>query len=647
MLSIVVPVYNARNKMHRTLESLRSIREHVPDHEVIFVDDCSNDGSYEYLSAKVKDEPNWYIFRTEHNSGSAAAPRNLGIEHARGEYLFFLDSDDEIICDGFAAAYNFGVSFKSDVVRTTLLLESPDGQETVANRVPQWAKKKSKQEKIAALVRHQSLTSSAFVKRELLLVEDIRFPENLRIGEDLLFSSKVLSVASKIDHRDKPAFKYIRHKNAGSSVTQSLKSNDFRDFLISWELAEEALAPVAVSFLEEHGFAALNYALRQYLWTKAEVLSERDFLTLSDFCKDHWEIISSYPLPPRLFELVRLALERNYEEFCAASTLRVLIAGHDLKFVAPIVDLFSEKYTVLIDKWEGHSVHDESQSRALLERSDYIWVEWLLGAAVWYSKEIKNHQKLVVRTHRTEMTADYGLQVCLDKVDKFIAIAPHTLADFADRFDIPRSQFRLIPNGFDIESYAQYPIDNRLHKIAMVGIVPKLKGFHRALRLLSRLREKHSDCTLSIYGKRPDEYDWVMRDEKQRDYYAACERFIDVHGLRDAIEYCGWADLRTEIGQYGFVLSLSDLEGMQVSPGEAYCAGALGVFRDWRGASECYPDEFVFHSEDEMLDFISLMQNPQEYERASFVGREFMLDNYSWEVVGKDIFALMDELQRT
>ncbi len=83
--SIVIPVYNVEQYIKRTLDNIFNQTE--KDFEVIVVDDGSTDKSIEI--AKKYDVK---IIKTKHVSVSEA--RNLGVKHAKGEYLIFLDSDD-------------------------------------------------------------------------------------------------------------------------------------------------------------------------------------------------------------------------------------------------------------------------------------------------------------------------------------------------------------------------------------------------------------------------------------------------------------------------------------------------------------------------------------------------------------------------
>lgn len=87
--SVIIPLYNKKNYICRTLDSV--LRQSFLDYEVIVVEDGSEDGSYEkvaaYGSEKIK------IIRQKNQGVSVA--RNNGIACARGEYIAFLDADDE------------------------------------------------------------------------------------------------------------------------------------------------------------------------------------------------------------------------------------------------------------------------------------------------------------------------------------------------------------------------------------------------------------------------------------------------------------------------------------------------------------------------------------------------------------------------
>ncbi len=87
LFSVVIPVFNRAELIRPTLDSV--LAQDAPDHEVLVVDDGSTDGTLDTLAT--------YGTRIrvleQKNSGPAVA-RNLGIQHARGDYIATLDSDD-------------------------------------------------------------------------------------------------------------------------------------------------------------------------------------------------------------------------------------------------------------------------------------------------------------------------------------------------------------------------------------------------------------------------------------------------------------------------------------------------------------------------------------------------------------------------
>ena len=90
--SVIVPVYNAENYLHKLVESV--LQQTYKDYELILVDDGSTDGSYALMQqyAKRYDQIKAY---TKENTGPGMT-RKFGFEKATGDLLFFVDSDDWI-----------------------------------------------------------------------------------------------------------------------------------------------------------------------------------------------------------------------------------------------------------------------------------------------------------------------------------------------------------------------------------------------------------------------------------------------------------------------------------------------------------------------------------------------------------------------
>lgn len=93
-LSILIPVYNVEAYLHECLESV--VLQILPGVEIITLDDCSTDGSHQLLQEFAEDSiVPITILRHEQNRGLSAA-RNTLLDNARGDYVWFLDSDDAL-----------------------------------------------------------------------------------------------------------------------------------------------------------------------------------------------------------------------------------------------------------------------------------------------------------------------------------------------------------------------------------------------------------------------------------------------------------------------------------------------------------------------------------------------------------------------
>ena len=114
-VSVIIPLYNAGNFLPVCLESL--LIQTFDDFEVIVVDDCSTDSSLTVAeSYRERFNGRLKLARTRKNSGNCAVPRNVGLPFSRGEYLFFLDSDDFVTLTALEELYFLAKKFDADVV---------------------------------------------------------------------------------------------------------------------------------------------------------------------------------------------------------------------------------------------------------------------------------------------------------------------------------------------------------------------------------------------------------------------------------------------------------------------------------------------------------------------------------------------------
>jgi poly(ribitol-phosphate) beta-N-acetylglucosaminyltransferase len=179
-VSVIVPVYNPGPNIDECIESLLGQTLPPDEYEVIFVDDGSSDGTETRLDALAAEHEH---VRVEHipNSGWPGKPRNLGIEMARGEYVYFVDNDDWLGKGALNRLYNRAERDEADIVIGKVVGEGKFVARSVFKR-----DRKDVTLEWAPLVR--LLTPHKLFRKALLDEHGIRFPEGRRRLEDHVFT---------------------------------------------------------------------------------------------------------------------------------------------------------------------------------------------------------------------------------------------------------------------------------------------------------------------------------------------------------------------------------------------------------------------------------------------------------------------------
>ena len=115
-ISAVVPLYNAKNLIKLTVDSI--LAQTHSNIEVLIVDDCSTDGSFELCYELYGHDERVRLLQQPKNMGPGAA-RNTGIRSAQGKYIVFVDSDDEILPDMFSKMLDTAEKFSADIIHST------------------------------------------------------------------------------------------------------------------------------------------------------------------------------------------------------------------------------------------------------------------------------------------------------------------------------------------------------------------------------------------------------------------------------------------------------------------------------------------------------------------------------------------------
>ena len=126
-ISVIVPCYNVSEFIDRCVKSLTEQTIGIENMECIFVDDASTDDTLEKLLAWERKFPESILVipcRENHRQGAA---RNIGLCHATGQYIGFVDSDDYVDAEMYEKMYQKAIDFCCDVVGSFSVRERRDG----------------------------------------------------------------------------------------------------------------------------------------------------------------------------------------------------------------------------------------------------------------------------------------------------------------------------------------------------------------------------------------------------------------------------------------------------------------------------------------------------------------------------------------
>lgn len=207
--TVAISAYNIENYVKRAIDSV--LNQTFKNYELLVIDDCSTDSTMEVIKQIVGQEAK--ILQTKKNSGTAAASRNIAIENAKGEYLLFLDGDDELYSNETLKEIDEHIKEnKYDIIYL--------GYENVGHTENYYRiSNKENSTREARLICDESFSVSSKVWNvEFLRNNNIRFKEGMYY-EDELFSIKSNILSKVTTYGEFPIFKYHRNRE-GSVMTK-------------------------------------------------------------------------------------------------------------------------------------------------------------------------------------------------------------------------------------------------------------------------------------------------------------------------------------------------------------------------------------------------------------------------------------------
>lgn len=235
MISIIIPVYNAERWLSRSIDSV--IRQSYRDWELILVDDGSIDSSWRICQGYSTSDARIHCFHK--GNGGVSSARNMGLEHANGDCLTFIDADDMLHdadslrymvskadgVDMFVGGFTY---YKQDVSS-----EHGGGKNMGINKLLN--KKKFAKAMLGYSYGYLGYVWGKLYSTAIIKAHQLKFDESLFFCEDQLFVTQYICCREvrlfRLDYRQ-PVYAYYQHgDSAMGTLSKGYNPKFITDFI--------------------------------------------------------------------------------------------------------------------------------------------------------------------------------------------------------------------------------------------------------------------------------------------------------------------------------------------------------------------------------------------------------------------------------
>ena len=322
MVSIIIPVYNAEQYIAECLKSLSD--QTFCDFEVLIVDDGSNDLTPTICQSYAVKDPRFKYFSKK--NGGVSSARNFGLKRASGEWIAFVDADDNVspsFLSAMYAAVRDGVDLVVDsfsIIRNDSAVEACEGEVmTLAHSEMLEAFTKGRLDK-------RTSPWGKLYKSDIIRSMYLSFNEKVHLGEDAIFLFEYLLCCSKVSFIDNRGYFYRLETSGSLTKTINTLESELEAFSKISSLTSRLIAEydnndkiVSRLFKELQGFYVRRVLSSLYVNPTARELR---LATISQLPLDRY--ITYYPVDSMKERVYKVLLSMNF--YGLYDALRIFVA---------------------------------------------------------------------------------------------------------------------------------------------------------------------------------------------------------------------------------------------------------------------------------------------------------------------------------
>ena len=482
-ISILLPVYNVEEYLDACLSSLKNQTIGFENLEIIFVDDCSTDNSYEIIKSYSHQYENVKAYQTPTNSGGCGQPRNIGMEHTTAPYIMYLDPDDTYYENACEIMYINAVNTDADMVSGNYIEYKNNQKLKPIDYKKSFGLKGNYLEinSIKEFPRLLAMSPAVWVKifkKSFLLNNNFEFIE-YTVAEDLLFVVQCLLKANKIVYIDVPIVKYMIRENENKS--KSLTATRNVKNLIGYIHIYNKIYELIKAYDEELAWMAsihLYFGTRQLILSNTTKIDKMDFLYNS---KELYVDFTEHYKPLSGFEIICDLISKKYY----AKTIQM----------AELMKLDLTDDEDFLDELKEHKIYFLLDDINMQSLGNYAFISLINILSSYFSIEVFSLDDLsTYNKYKSQLFSKISKQVNITNIYQYFEDEKYTVSCCEDKNNITLSDSG--NNNLTFETFDEFI--SFFITIYSLSEDKKSIVINNSVKTLNILNELTSDITLTI-----------------------------------------------------------------------------------------------------------------------------------------------------